>query len=193
MSTRMLMAMMLGGAIVSGAAVAAQTAATSKSKETLIKEALAAAPLSIAREAKVVTMKADGSMETLREGTNGFTCMPDNPDSPGRDSMCADPEAWKWVMSWVHKDPKPANTQPGIAYMLQGGSDISASDPWATKTDKFVASPPHYMILWPFDSTTTGLPTTPSKVGTWIMWANTPYAHLMINQNPMPAAARSTN
>jgi hypothetical protein len=100
--------------------------------------------------------------------------------------MCADPQGWKWIVSWIKREPKPANDQPGIVYMLQGGSDLSATDPWATKTDKFIESPPHYMIMWPFDPKTSGLSTTPSKTGTWIMWANTPYAHLMVNQNPMP-------
>jgi hypothetical protein len=70
--------------------------------------------------------------------------------------------------------------------MLQADSDIGVTDPWTAKTDKFVESPPHYMIMWPFDPKTTGLPTQPSKTGTWMMWANTPYAHLMVNQDPMP-------
>lgn len=40
------------------------------------------------------------------------------------------------------------------------------------------------MIMWAFDPKTTGLRTTPSKKGSWIMFAGTPYAHLMINQVP---------
>jgi hypothetical protein len=43
--------------------------------------------------------------------------------------------------------------------------------------------------MWRFESKTTGLPTIPSQTGTWIMWADTPYARLMINQNPIPAGA----
>jgi hypothetical protein len=167
----------------------AYAGAMAHDKGAMIHSAVAAAPPEIGRAAKVVMVKEGGAVETLREGTNGFTCMPDHPDSPGTDPMCADPQGWKWVMSWIKREPKPANDQPGLVYMLQGGSDISATDPWATKTDKFIESPPHYMIMWPFDPKTTGLPTTPSKTGTWIMWANTPYAHLMINQNPMPAEA----
>jgi len=80
-----------------------------------------------------------------------------------------------------------ANDQPGIISMRQGGSDLSATDPWATNTDACVESPPHDLIMWPFDPNTTGLPTTPSTMGTGIMGANTPYAHLMGNQNPMPS------
>jgi hypothetical protein len=81
-------------------------------------------------------------------------------------------------------DPKPGNTAPGIGYMLMGGSDISATDPWQTTTETYVSSPPHWMLLWPVDAKTSGLATTPKKNVTWIMWAGTPYSHLMINQKP---------
>ena len=132
-------------------------------------------------------VKPDGSVETLREGNNGFTCMPDAPETLGMDPMCADPQGWKWVMSWVKHEPKPANDQPGLIYMLQGGSDISATDPAATKTEKFIESPPHYMIMWPFEPkrrvADDSIPDRDLDHG------DTPYAHLMINQNPIPAGA----
>ena len=32
-------------------------------------------------------------MRTLRKGSNGFTCMPDNPVTPGPDPMCMDANA----------------------------------------------------------------------------------------------------
>jgi len=44
--------------------------------------------------------------------------------------------------------------------------------------------PPHWMILWPFEATDTGLPTMLKRTGTWIMYAGTPWAHLMINGRP---------
>jgi len=171
--------------------VMAHAGAMAHDKAAMIQSAIAAAPPEIGQHAKVVMVNPDGSVDTLREGTNGFTCLPDHPESPGTDPMCADPQGWKWIVSWIKREPKPGNDQPGIVYMLQGGSDLSATDPWATKTDKFIESPPHYMIMWPFDPKTSGLPTTPAKTGTWIMWANTPYAHLMVNQNPMPTDAGS--
>jgi hypothetical protein len=61
-------------------------------KEAMIQSAVAAAPPEIGRGAKVVMVKPDGSVETLREGSNGFTCMPDHPETPGMDPMCADPQ-----------------------------------------------------------------------------------------------------
>jgi hypothetical protein len=40
------------------------------------------------------------------------------------------------------------------------------------------------MIMWPVDPKTTGLSVEPKQTGTWIMWAGTPYSHLVINQHP---------
>ena len=36
----------------------------------------------------------------------------------------------------------------------------------------------------PFDPKSTGLSDKPKQTGSWIMWAGTPYAHLMVNQKP---------
>ena len=67
--------------------------------------------------------------------------------------------------------------------MLSGGTDWIGSDPNATSGTP-IKEPSHWMIMWPFDLATTGLPTTPQQTGTWIMHAGTPWAHLMINQKP---------
>jgi hypothetical protein len=165
-------------------AAANKARVNSMSAAALIASATAAAPRAIGDHAAVIAPDAKGKMVTLRPGTNGWTCMPDEPDTPGLDPMCLDKAGMQWVQSLMSKSPKPASTTPGIVYMLEGGSDISATDPHATKTDHFIESPPHWMILWPYDAKQTGLPTTPKKTGTWIMWAGTPYAHLMINQVP---------
>jgi hypothetical protein len=150
----------------------------------IMSSAMAAAPREIAKNATILAPDSTGAMKELRAGTNGWTCMPDLPQTPGLDPMCLDEPGMQWVKSLMSKDPKPTNTAPGLVYMLQGGSDISATDPYQTTTDHFVESPPHYMILWPFDAAKTGLSAKPKKTGTWIMWAGTPYAHLMINQKP---------
>ena len=160
--------------------------AQAPNQDDLIKSALAAAPADVAKGAAVIAPGPDGKMVTLKAGTNGFTCMPDQPQTPGKDAMCLDPQAMIWAQSWMNHDPKPKNTAPGVAYMLTGGSDVSATDPWAKPgpNHKFVSSPAHWMVMWPFDAKTTGLSTTPQEHGTWIMFAGTPYAHLMINQTP---------
>ncbi|MDB4883953.1 MAG: hypothetical protein JWL95_2719 [Gemmatimonadetes bacterium] len=150
----------------------------------MVRSALSAAPTEVADHAAVIAPDSSGKMVEIHAGTNGWTCMPDAPESPGLDPMCFDTPGMQWAKSWMAKEAKPANTVPGLVYMLQGGSDISAKDPFQTTTEHYVASPPHFMILWPYESEKTGFSTMPKKTGTWIMWAGTPYAHLMINQTP---------
>ncbi len=49
-----------------------------------IKSAMSAAPTSVSAEAAIV----DWNMNELRAGTNGWTCLPDRPDTPGNDPWC---------------------------------------------------------------------------------------------------------
>jgi hypothetical protein len=154
------------------------------SSAELIRSATAAGPRSVSDHAAVMAEDASGKMMQVRAGTNGWTCIPDEPSTPGVDPMCIDKNGMEWVKALLAKAPKPASTAPGLIYMLEGGSDISATDPFATKTDHYISSPPHFMIMWPYDAKTSGFATTPKKTGSWIMWAGTPYAHLMVNQTP---------
>src|SRR4051812_45440526 len=59
-----------------------------------LESAMAAAPSSVAANATIIQAAADGSMKTLRQGSNGWTCMPDNPQTPGHDPMCMDANAF---------------------------------------------------------------------------------------------------
>src|SRR5512140_396867 len=102
--------------IVAGA-VAADKAKPAKSDAKLIESAMKAAPPGISKGATIVNMEADGSMRTLREGTNGFTCLPDNPATPGPDPMCMDKNAMEWAGAWMsHKDAPTGKI--GFMYML---------------------------------------------------------------------------
>ena len=152
-------------------------------KRAKIALALSAAPPNIAKNAKVVDHGADGKEVTLREGNNGFTCFPGQPGVPGGQPFCGNAAALQWENDHDAHKPKPTNTEPGIEYMMAGGTDWSASDPYITSGTP-IKEPPHWMIMWPFDSAITGLPTKPKQTGTWIMWAGTPWSHLMINQKP---------
>ena len=67
----------------------------------LIASAMQAAPKSIAEGATIIAMGADHKSRTLRQGSNGWTCMPDNPDSPGPDPMCMDANALAWGQAWI--------------------------------------------------------------------------------------------
>jgi hypothetical protein len=154
-----------------------------ESKNAKIKRAMSAGPAEVARDAKIVDMDEKGNLTTLREGSNGWTCIPGHLGVVGDAPVCMDGPAMQWAMDYLaHKD-KPSNTQPGIMYMLAGGTAWSATDPFATSGTP-IKEPPHWMIMWPFDPKTSGLPSQMKMTGTWIMYAGTPWAHLMINQKP---------
>src|SRR6185436_4543525 len=103
----------------------------------------------VAEGATIITMDAAGKMRTLREGNNGFTCMGDNPATPGPDSMCMDKNAMAWVEAYLAHQPPPAG-KVGLMYMLEGGTDASNTDPYATKPDEsnhWIKTGPHFMIV----------------------------------------------
>jgi hypothetical protein len=85
----------------------------------------------------------------------------------------------QWFRDFAEQKSKPTNTIPGITYMLAGATQRSDSDPYDT-TSKPIAIGPHWMIMWPFDAKTTGLPTTHKPTGAYIMWDGSPYAHVQI-------------
>jgi len=149
----------------------------------LIKSAMSAAPAKVGRGATIVVMGADGKMRTLRKGTNGFTCMPDNPATPGPDPMCFDKNAADWVTAWVeHKNP-PAG-KVGFMYMLAGGTDASNTDPYAAKPEpnnNWIKTGPHVMIVGAEASFYEQYPKSakPDTSMPYVMWAGTPYQHLM--------------
>jgi hypothetical protein len=158
-----------------------------KTDEKLIVSARTAAPPNVAKGATIVVMEADGKMRTLFNGTNAFTCMPDNPATPGPDPMCMDKNALEWAMAWVgHKNP-PAG-QVGFMYMLAGGTDASNTDPYASKPEagnNWINTGPHVMIvgadtgyydLYPQNA-------DPDTTQPYVMWAGTPYVHLMAPVN----------
>lgn len=144
--------------------------------------AQSAAPASIAADAAVIQVAADGSVKELRKGTNGWTCMPDNPQTPGKDPMCMDANAMKWAEAWMAHKPPPANVI-GLMYMLQGGSDASNIDPFGEKpaNGKWIETGPHVMVVGA-DSLNKLYPTTadPDTTKPYVMFGGTPYAHMMI-------------
>jgi hypothetical protein len=144
----------------------------------------AAAPASIAHDAAIVTMDESGKTTTLREGKNGWTCMPDNPVTPGPDSMCMDANAAKWAAAWIGHKPPPEGTV-GVMYMLEGGTDASNTDPYAKQpTADWVKTGPHIMVVGSKE-VLAGYPSgaKPDTSAPYVMWAGTPYAHLMVPVN----------
>ena len=148
-------AVLAASGLVAGAIAAADDA-------ELIKSAESAAPAAVSSGAAVYAMEASGEMRTLREGTNGFWCMPDNPGTPGPDPMCGDANAMEWAMAWIGKK-EPPEGKVGFMYMLAGGSDASNTDPYATgpaEGNNWVETGPHVMVVNAMDMME-GYPTRP--------------------------------
>ena len=149
----------------------------------LIKSAMSAAPAAVGKNATIVAMEADGKMRTIRKGTNGFTCMPDNPATPGPDPMCMDAAAMEWVHAWVAHTAPPAG-KVGLMYMLEGGTDASNTDPYAEKPsaqNHWIKTGPHVMVVGADAGFYDQYPRKPDPDTTvpYVMWAGTPYQHLM--------------
>ena len=141
------------------------------------KKALSAAPKAIAEGAKVVRVMEDGSMKTIREGANGFTCM-----VMGTDRMCNDPNSMEFIHALMKKEPPPDKV--GISYMLAGDEGASNTNPYAsgkTADNHWIVTGPHIMVFGP-PSKTLGYTESkdPDPTKPYMMWAGTPYEHAMI-------------
>ena len=172
-----------GGAADNSSASAGTNTASAAKPGDPISSAESAAPASIAHDASIATVDASGAMKELRKGTNGWACMPDAPDTPGPDPMCFDANAGKWVAAWVAHKPPPAGTV-GLMYMLEGGTDASNTDPYAKQPsadNDWVKTGAHIMVVGS-PEILAGHPagTKPDTSVPYVMWAGTPYAHLMV-------------
>ena len=160
-----------------------------KSKEEQIKIAQSAAPTNISKDATIMIFGTDGKLVEAKKGNNGFTCIPEIEGQETPDPICVDPAGWQWMSDAMSGAVKPTNTVPGIAYMARGGWHWEKDGKITPTTKgeagaKRVKEPPHWMVLGPFDSKASGLPSLPSKFGTYVMYDGTAYSHLMIYQDP---------
>lgn len=155
----------------------------SLSDDDLIASASSAAPAAVAKDAEIYAVGTDGTMRTVRKGTNGWWCMPDTPTTPGPDPMCGDANSMDWAMAWMGKT-EPPKGKVGLIYMLAGGTDASNTDPYATEPTAggdWVNTGPHVMVVNAMDMMS-GYPAepVPDIARPYVMWAGTPYAHLMV-------------
>src|SRR4029079_15285208 len=158
------------------------------SKDEMIKNAMAAAPKAVGENASVVTFDDKMNMVVLKKGTNGFTCLPNDPTTPSSDPMCVDENGLSWTMALIKKEPAPPEGKIGFGYMLQGETATSNVDPFAPPPadGQWQAAGPHVMIFNPKAAAIAGYPQPgekPDVTQPWVMWAGSPYEHLMI---PVP-------
>ena len=176
--------MLTASSVASAADAPMAPGKASASDSKLIKNAMTAAPKKVASGATIMAADKDGKMRTLREGTNGYTCMPDNPATPGPDPMCMDKAALEWAGAWMEKKTPPSG-KVGFMYMLAGGTDASNTDPYATKPgpDKhWVKTGAHVMIVGAEQAFYEMYPklADPDTTAPYVMRPGTPYQHLMV-------------
>ncbi|MFQ5747750.1 MAG: hypothetical protein ACE5HF_11125 [Gemmatimonadota bacterium] len=168
--TRLWLAGLAAAAALPGAAAAQEADA-----EALIQDALSATIPQMAEGATVL----DWESHVLKSGDNGWTCFP-TPPTMETGPMCLDGPWLAWADGWMHQKPVEVD-RVGLGYMLAGDSGASNSDPYAEEeTDDWVVSGPHLMIIVPDAASLEGIPTDPANGGPWVMWKDTPYAHIMV-------------
>jgi len=146
--------------------------------DKLVAQARAAAPSAVSADATIVI-----NGEVVVEGSNGWTCMPDTMPGDGA-AMCID-AVWGEMMAAVGAKAAFTTDRVGISYMLLGeppGSGVSNSTPYhpdPPSADDYVETGPHMMIIVP-KAALEGITTDPSSGGPYVMWKDTPYAHIMI-------------
>jgi len=146
--------------------------------EARMKRAMSAAPESISRQATI--MDSDGTV--LREGSNGWTCMPDT--MPGDNAPMCNDAVWMKMMHAVMSKAEFETDRIGISYMLQGdiGAGVSNATPYhpdPKNAEDYTEAGPHLMIIVPKEMLK-GLTDDPSSGGPYVMWGDTPYAHIMV-------------
>jgi len=153
--------------------------AEDESAATKIARAESAAPASISAGATIVD--ADGTV--LREGSNGWTCLPGVPLIPGDDHpMCNDATWTAWLAATAAGEEFSADTV-GYSYMLQGDAMVHNHDPSASQPDDsghWVQEGPHLMLLMPANVSLAGMSDDPNVPGPYVMWGETPMRHIMV-------------
>jgi len=166
-------------ALALGTGFALAGPALAQDTDEMIASAMSAGPPSIADNATITDLAGN----VLREGTNGWTCTPDNPDADGTDPWCFN-QPWAELRAALFAGEEPELSGIGIAYMLAGDAPVSNLYPGATEPteDNQWLNPigSHLMIVAPGDDPWAGYPVDPTNGGPWIMWPDTPYEHLMV-------------
>lgn len=129
---------------------------SARSDQWKIVNALSAGPEAITKNATVMDWPANPHDEmshgrVLRQGNNGWTCMPDIPGRPQHDPMCADETTMQWLMATL-QGKRPNIDKVGLAYMLMGEARQAqgaapAKDPAQVKEWFYIG--PHIMVVLP--------------------------------------------
>ena len=149
-----------------------------------------AAPDYIAADANVL----GPDMSVLREGANGWTCLPVNPrgqsdpengwvDAHEAMPLCGDAEVFKWISAYL-ADETPVMDKDGYAWMLHGDMGEDNTTPKTLTEEEsaeghWIESGPHLMRMPSDPSSLDGMTTDFASGAPYVMFAGTIYAHVM--------------
>ena len=166
-------------AIAALSLVGTTTIAAAETAEDKIARAMSAAPSDISEAATI--MDVDGTI--LREGSNGWVCLPGIGLIPGdQHPMCNDAVWMKW-MAAAGSGSAFSTDVVGVSYMLMGDAMVNNGNPIATDPSDggvWVQEGPHMMIVFPNMDMLADLPRDPFAGGPYVMWGETPLAHVML-------------
>lgn len=157
-------------------AAAGDSSGALEGNEALIASALSAGPASVTDNATVI----DAEGNVLREGTNGWTCIPEGQMG----AMCNDATWMAALGAMMAGEPFPTGAF-GVSYMLAGEgatAGVSNIDPAATEPtadNMWIKDGPHMMIILPDPAMYEDMSNDTSSP-VYVMWKGTPYAHLMV-------------
>ena len=174
-------------AIVSMPAVSSPAFAQHKmgnmSDKQIIASALRAAPRSVAKGAAVVAVNPDGSMRVVRKARTASPASPTIPPRLGQTPCAATRTRWIGRRPGSSTRRRPP-TRSASSTCSEGGTDASNTDPYAEKPtsgNHWVKTGPHVMVVGA-SAMMEGYPRSadPDTSNPYVMWAGTPYEHLMI-------------
>jgi hypothetical protein len=178
--------MMVLAALIPAGPVLAQTAESTD--EAKIADAIRAAWPEVTDEATILDWPdgADGDFRVIRQGTNGWSCLPDMPGDSIDEPQCLDDEWLEFTRNFLAGRPH-TTTRTGLAYTFNAQWAASNTDAMATEPapgNQWHEGGSHLRMLVPDLETLDGFPTEPTpNGGAYVMWKGTPYVHLMI---PIP-------
>jgi len=170
MKNRIISACVFAGLLAGGLALA-------DDDEAMIASAKSAGPASVTSKATIKT--PDGKI--LQAGSNTYTCYPQQ-EIIG--PMCNE-AVWDALIGAMLNKESFEHNKFSVSYMLAGEGTalgVSNSDPFASDpaaSDDWVKEGPHLMIVVPDSAMLEGLSTNPADP-VYVMWKDTPYAHIMV-------------
>jgi hypothetical protein len=168
----------------------AETPEPEASDEEKIADASRSAPKGLVADARILDWPEEpgGEFRVLREGTNGWNCLPDFRGDSNYAPECFDDE-WLAFLKAYLEGRQPSTKRIGLSYMLNARWAVSNTDRAATAPtadNQWREGGSHLMLVVPDPAMLEWFPTEPTpNSGAYAMFSGTPYAHLMI---PVPEA-----